>query len=220
MRRRSTRSEPCCGPSARRARRSLYLQRSVRLAPHTCAPLSELGSAYLDAGRVTAAIDVIQQCLDNAPNDYASLVNIADAYIASTQPERARATLDHAPNRASRRRGGARRYRVFGGRGRPLAERRRLSISRPIAVDPLQRDAYVDLGYDYNQHGLYALAEASFIKGLSLSPDDGRLHYLLAETYAGSRKARARAERIPARRVERRTGCRARRRDATCPRLQ
>jgi Tfp pilus assembly protein PilF len=59
---------------------------------------------------------------------------------------------------------------------------------KAIVADPLEREAYVDLGYDYEQHHLYALAEASFLKGLSVSPGDGRLHYLLAETYAAQGK--------------------------------
>jgi Tfp pilus assembly protein PilF len=30
---------------------------------------------------------------------------------------------------------------------------------------------------------LYALAEAAYLKGLSIASDNGRLHYLLAQTY-------------------------------------
>ena len=57
-----------------------------------------------------------------------------------------------------------------------------------IAVDPLARDAYVNLGYDYQEEHLYALAEAAFLKGLSVVPNDGRLHYLLGLTYADQGK--------------------------------
>jgi len=38
-------------------------------------------------------------------------------------------------------------------------------------------------GYDYNEHQMYALAEPAFLKGLSIAPTDGRLHYMLAGTY-------------------------------------
>ncbi|MEO6989923.1 MAG: hypothetical protein ABI346_00120, partial [Candidatus Baltobacteraceae bacterium] len=47
---------------------------------------------------------------------------------------------------------------------------------------------YIDLGYDYDQHQLYALAEASFLKGISIAPNEGRLHYLLGVTYADQGK--------------------------------
>jgi Tfp pilus assembly protein PilF len=47
----------------------------------------------------------------------------------------------------------------------------------------MKPEAYIDLGYDYNEHRLFPLAEAAYIKGLSVSQDDGRLHYMLAVTY-------------------------------------
>ena len=52
-----------------------------------------------------------------------------------------------------------------------------------IRTDPMRPEAYIDLGYDYNEHRLFPLAEAAFIKGISVASDDGRLHYLLAVTY-------------------------------------
>src|ERR1700730_4229511 len=54
---------------------------------------------------------------------------------------------------------------------------------KAIAAYPLSRDAYIDLGYDYNEQHLYALAEAAFLKGLSVAPRDGRLIYMLGVTY-------------------------------------
>ena len=41
--------------------------------------------------------------------------------------------------------------------------------NRAIVADPLRPEAYIDLGYDYNEHRLFALAEAAFLKGLSVS---------------------------------------------------
>jgi tetratricopeptide (TPR) repeat protein len=52
-----------------------------------------------------------------------------------------------------------------------------------LAADPLQVAAYVDLGFDYSEHRFYTLAEAAYIKGLSVEPGNGRLHYLLAVAY-------------------------------------
>ena len=52
-----------------------------------------------------------------------------------------------------------------------------------MSAYPLESAAYINLGYDYNAHHLYDLAEAAFIKGLSVAPNDGRLHYMLAVTY-------------------------------------
>jgi tetratricopeptide (TPR) repeat protein len=55
--------------------------------------------------------------------------------------------------------------------------------NRAIRSDPLKPEAYIDLGYDYNEHRLFPLAEAAYLKGLSVSSEDGRLHYMLAVTY-------------------------------------
>ena len=55
--------------------------------------------------------------------------------------------------------------------------------NRAIRSDPLRPEAYIDLGYDYNEHRFFPLAEAAFLKGISVASDDGRLHYLLAVTY-------------------------------------
>jgi Tfp pilus assembly protein PilF len=55
--------------------------------------------------------------------------------------------------------------------------------NRAIRSDPLRPEAYIDLGYDYNEHRLFPLAEAAYLKGLAVSQDDGRLHYMLAVTY-------------------------------------
>ena len=55
--------------------------------------------------------------------------------------------------------------------------------NRAIRSDPMKPEAYIDLGYDYNEHRLFPLAEAAYIKGLAVAQDDGRLHYMLAVTY-------------------------------------
>jgi Flp pilus assembly protein TadD len=52
-----------------------------------------------------------------------------------------------------------------------------------MTVYPYSPDAYIDLGYTYNMHSLYKLAQQALIKGLAVAPQDGRLHYLLGEAY-------------------------------------
>jgi len=55
---------------------------------------------------------------------------------------------------------------------------------KALAVSPFSVDAYHNLGYDYYQHRLFDLAESVLLKGLTVSPNDGPLHYILGETYA------------------------------------
>ncbi|MEO6913843.1 MAG: hypothetical protein ABI182_07480, partial [Candidatus Baltobacteraceae bacterium] len=37
--------------------------------------------------------------------------------------------------------------------------------------------------FDYEQHKLYPLAESVLIKGITVAPEDGRMHFLLGKTY-------------------------------------
>jgi tetratricopeptide (TPR) repeat protein len=55
---------------------------------------------------------------------------------------------------------------------------------KALEADILARDAYVDLGYDYQEQRMFAQAEAVLLKGLSVSPRDGRIEYLLGKTYS------------------------------------
>jgi tetratricopeptide (TPR) repeat protein len=158
------------------------LQAAVRLAPLACAPLAELGSAYLDLGRNAAAVDVLQQCLSSSPKDYGALVNLSDAFIAEGQFGRSRGMLE----RAIGTRPDGSEALVNLGYLEDVDNRWQNAIAfyvKAIGANPLDRDAYVDLGFDYDEHHLFALAQAAFLKGLSVSPNDGRLHYLLAVTY-------------------------------------
>ena len=159
-----------------------FLQRALEIQSRNCQILSELGSTYLDLNDVHSAIDVLERCLVINPREYAALVNLGDAYVQNAQLDRARAEFE-----------AANLVRVDGSEA--LIDLGYLDdvagnwddavhfYLRAIAVDPLARDAYVNLGYDYEHHRLFALAEAAYIKGLSVVPGDGRLHYLLGETY-------------------------------------
>jgi tetratricopeptide (TPR) repeat protein len=67
--------------------------------------------------------------------------------------------------------------------------------SRALAGDVLARDAYVDLGYDYTEQRMFDLAQEILLKGLSVSPSDGRIEYLLGDTYLQQgKRALAKAE--------------------------
>jgi tetratricopeptide (TPR) repeat protein len=165
----------------------VFLQRALRLSPRSCAILSELGSALIDADDVSGAVTTLQRCLDGDPNNYAALVNLADAEIARERDAAARKLLDRAHGAYPERPEAL----VDLGYIEDDAGRWQSAIRyylRAIELDPLAREAYVDLGYDYGQHRLFTLAEAALLKGLSVSPADGRLHYLLAVTYVDQGK--------------------------------
>ena len=169
------------------AEAAFYLERALWLNSRDCVTLASLGSVYLDLGQSGHALDMLDRCLRTNGDDYAALVNRGDVYIAQGRYDLARADFDHA-NRVNAEGPEA---LVDLGYLEDLAGRWHAATElylRALAIDPLMREAYTDLGYDYDQHQLYALAEAAFLKGLSIAASDGRLHFLLAQTYADQGK--------------------------------
>jgi tetratricopeptide (TPR) repeat protein len=172
----------------------VYLERALEIDDRahqidrdSCPTMSELGTAYLDIGRMDAASQILNRCLALDHDDYAALVNLAAVDMETYRFDKAGSLLAHAnaivPD-------GPEALIDLGyledvGMHHDAAMKYYL---RAIGVDPLARDAYVDLGYDYQEQHLYALAEAAFLKGLSVVPNDGRLHYLLGLTYADQGK--------------------------------
>ncbi len=159
-----------------------YFAREYALHPHDCGAVNDLANADIDVGDIPAAITLLKGCLARVPDYYPALVNLGEAQIELGKYDDARVYLDRAvqanPNGAE--------ALVDLGYLEDVASRWSGALdyyNRAIVVDPLARDAYVDLGYDYNEHRLYPLAEAAYLKGLSIVPNDGRLHYLLAVTY-------------------------------------
>jgi len=163
------------------------LTRALVQDPLSCPILTELGSAYLDSHQSNAAIDTLHRCLSIEPNDFAALVNLGSAYIESGRDADALPLLEHA----NRLRPDQPDALIDFGDIEDDSGRWQNALTdflKAAALDPLDRDAYVNLGFDYSAHRLYALAEAALLKGISISPTDGRLHYLLAETYADQGK--------------------------------
>jgi tetratricopeptide (TPR) repeat protein len=164
-----------------------FLERANDLSPRSCQVLSELGSVYLDLGRVDQAVTTLERCLGMDQRDYSALVNLGDAYVERSDLERAKATFQ----RADEIRPDGPEALIDLGYIEDAQQRWEGAVRlylRALALDPMARDGYVDLGCVYRDHHLYALAEAAFIKGLSVSPNDGRLHYLLGTTYADQGK--------------------------------
>jgi tetratricopeptide (TPR) repeat protein len=160
-----------------------YFERQLFLRPGSCIALNEYGNALIDNERLKEAIGVLERCLAHDDSYYPALVNVGEAYIEMNRLDKAQASMEHAlrvkPDGAE--------ALIDLGYIEDTGGRWRQAIGyyqRAIAVDPLAREAYIDLGYDYNERQLYPLAEASFLRGLSVVPNDGRLNYLLAVTYA------------------------------------
>ena len=154
----------------------------VQIRPSSCVARVDVANALVDLGRIDAAIVHLKSCLGVDANYYSAVVNLGEAYLEKNDPAAARPYLDRAlvihpeGNEAL----------VDIGYIYDLQNDWKTAITyynRAIRSDPLRPEAYIDLGYDYNEHRLFPLAEAAYIKGLAVSQDDGRLHYMLAVTY-------------------------------------
>jgi len=154
----------------------------VAIRPSSCNARVDVANALVDLGRIDPAIAHLKACLAVDNNFYPAVVNLGEAYLEKNDPATARPHLERA-------------LAIHPEGPEALVDIGYIHDSqgdwktaigyynRAIRSDPLKPEAYVDLGFDYSEHRLYPLAEAAYIKGLSVSQDDGRLHFLLAVTY-------------------------------------
>ncbi|HEY0393255.1 MAG TPA: tetratricopeptide repeat protein [Candidatus Elarobacter sp.] len=154
----------------------------VTIRPSSCAARVDVANALVDLGRIDPAIAHLKTCLNVDANFYPAVVNLGEAYLEKNDPATARPYLDRAlqirPEGTEALVDIGYIYDMHGDWKTAVTY-----YNRAIRSDPLRPEAYIDLGYDYNEHRLFPLAEAAYIKGLAVSQDDGRLHYMLAVTY-------------------------------------
>ena len=152
------------------------------IRPSSCPARVDVAYALVDLGRLDPAIAHLKACLAVDANYYPAVVNLGEAYLEKADYPNARSYLDRAL--ALRPEGPEALvdigyvYDTQGDWKTAITY-----YNRAIRSDPMRPEAYIDLGYDYNEHRLFPLAEAAYLKGLSVSSDDGRLHYMLAVTY-------------------------------------
>ena len=168
--------------------------RVVGIRPGSCTARIDVANALVDVHRIDPAIAHLKACLKNDPYFYAAVVNLGEAYLEKGDIASARPYLDRAlvlrPEGTEALVDTGYIYDMQGDWKTAVTY-----YNRAIRSDPMRPEAYIDLGYDYNEHRFFPLAEAAFIKGISVAAEDGRLHYLLAVTYNVQGKiALARAE--------------------------
>jgi tetratricopeptide (TPR) repeat protein len=154
----------------------------VVIRPSSCSARVDVANALVDLGRIDPAIVHLKACLAVDNNYYPAVVNLGEAYLEKNDSATARPHLE----RALAIRPEAPEALVDIGYIHDSQGDWKTAVTfynRAIRSDPMKPEAYIDLGYDYNEHRLFPLAEAAYIKGLSVSQDDGRLHYMLAVTY-------------------------------------
>ena len=154
----------------------------VGLQPRSCDARIDLANVQVDQGRIDPAMGNLNACLAIDANYYPAVVNLGEAYLEKHDPKTARPYFDRA---LQLRPEGSEALVDIGYIADEHGDWKSAVgyYTRAMIADPLRPEAYIDIGYDYNEHRLFPLAEAAYLKGLSVSADDGRLHYMLAVTY-------------------------------------
>jgi tetratricopeptide (TPR) repeat protein len=160
-----------------------YFKRALLLAPDSVIALNGMALSYQDQGNYADAIKEYQKCLQEDSGNYACMSNLGSTYLQTSQLAMAQKWLEQAHRLAPER---AEAIVNLG----YLADDRNdwhKAVSEyveAIVVYPYLADAYLDLGDTYYEHRYYKLAQQALIKGLAVAPEDGRLHFLLGDTYA------------------------------------
>lgn len=160
-----------------------FFKRALDDDPTDLIATNNLGLAYMDEKRYSDAINTFSVCLIRDAYNYGCKDNLAAVYLHESLWGKADVVLQQAHALAPER------PEALVNMGY-LADARgdwKKAVEYYIdatTVYPYGADAYLNLGITYGEHNLYQLAQAALIKGLAVAPEDGRLHFILGETYA------------------------------------
>jgi tetratricopeptide (TPR) repeat protein len=163
-------------------RAAIAYAHAAGLRPTDCGPKVDLATVLVDLHQIAPAMEQLQACLKIDPQSYPATVDLGEAYLEQRDAAGARPYLERA---LVLRPQGCEALVDLGYIADMQGDWKTAMsyYNRALRADPMRPEAYIDLGYDYNEHRIFTLAEAAYLKGLSVAADDGRLHYLLAVTY-------------------------------------
>lgn len=162
-------------------------RRALDSEPSDLTALNGLGLAMLDLHAFDLAAGNFKRCLQIDPTSYSCADNLGATYLEMGRFAEGEQILTTAHNLAPER---VEALVNFG----YLADSRgdwKGAVAwyvRALSLSPFARDAYFDLGLEYEQHRLFDQAEAVLVKGIAINPNDGPLHAVLGQTYQDAGK--------------------------------
>lgn len=164
-----------------------FLLRELDMVPDSLPGLNQAAVAYMDLGDYSRAFALLNRCLLRDPTSYACTLNIAAANLETRSYDKGRTLLDRAQTLEPEHP----EIMVNYGYLEDALGDWKLAVAdyvKALAISPYSRDAYLNLGIDYDQHRLFELAESVLLKGLTVAPQDAALHYWLGRTYQDQHK--------------------------------
>ncbi|MDQ2681705.1 MAG: tetratricopeptide repeat protein [Candidatus Eremiobacteraeota bacterium] len=161
----------------------LFFARALDNAPNSLLALNGLGMAYMDERNYLEAVKTFAKCRGLDPRNFPCTLNTAATYLEMKDLAAAQVQLDTAHSMAPERPETQVNYGYLAdaqGNWKGAVS----DYLRALLLSPYSREAYFDLGLDYDQHKLYSLAQSVLIKGITVAPEDGRMHFMLGKTYA------------------------------------
>ena len=164
-----------------------YIMRELDVMPESLKGLNRAGEAYMNLGLYDKAFDMLHHCLRVDSSNYSCMLNLAAANLETGDYATGKSLLDRAEKLAPEHPEILVNYGYLADRQGNWKEAITYYV-KALAVSPYARDAYLNLGVDYEVHQLYELAESALLKGISVAPTDGALHYVLGRTYEDQNK--------------------------------
>ncbi|MGZ3502965.1 MAG: tetratricopeptide repeat protein [Vulcanimicrobiaceae bacterium] len=165
----------------------IYFKKALDNAPDSEMAINGLGLAFLDERQYSTAIEYFDRCRAHDAFGYPCTVNLGATYLEQGNLTSAEQVLTIAHKLQPEQ---PEALVNFGF----LADARgqwKDAVSfyvQALTVYPYSIDAYIDLGYEYEQHKLYTLAESVLAKGLAVAPKEGRLHFILGQVFSDQGK--------------------------------
>ena len=161
---------------------SVHFKKALDADATDLTAINGLGLSFLSMHDYDGATTQFQKCLGIDPYTYQCENNLAATQLEARRFDQAKKTLDKAFHLAPER---AETFVNYGFLADMQGDWQKAVAyyAQSIQMFPYLRESYIDIALAYEEHKMYALAQAALIKGIASVNDDGRMHFLLGKAY-------------------------------------